>query len=98
VKKEFVHDSKRKLAELNDFVQNTLTACAEGNIQFQISDVKGDGTVFVRFRGTPKVSTSELSKALQDALQGCQVPFTVPAENQVRLAIEAFNVRCYITL
>jgi hypothetical protein len=57
---------------------------------FEVSNVKKDGTVFVKFKSGVRVSASELSKLFLRALESTGYSYTQPDDVKFRLPITQF--------
>lgn len=68
-----------------------MPAVTHWRFAFEISDVKSDGTVFVRFRSTANQSSISLAEAFRDALSGLGMLFEQTDDNKFRLALDQFS-------
>ncbi len=82
-----VPHGKARLKALEQFILANATVYSSA---FEISDVKGDGTVFVRFRSSPVYSAISIAEAFRDALNGHKLQFVQTDDNKFRLALDQF--------
>jgi hypothetical protein len=85
-----VHNARAKLRALEGFVARSVQHLTGDRNAFQLSDVKGDGTVFVRFRSTDKVSSINLAETFRDALNGLSIRFEQTDDTKFRASLDAF--------
>jgi|SRR6478609_1046831 len=86
-----VHNSRAKLRALEGFIARALSHVTGDRAAFELSDVKGDGTVFVRFRSTDKVSSIFLAETFRDALNGLSIQFEQTDDTKFRASLDAFT-------
>lgn len=85
--KKTVHDSRARLRALRSF----LLTLGMSPAAFEVSDVKGDGTVFVRFRSVDGESSNELGERFQEALEGHGLPYMMPEVTKFRIELARFS-------
>jgi hypothetical protein len=85
--KRTVHNSKALIKVLIDFILANVTG---HRTSFEVSDVKRDGTVFVRFRSSPHDPAIYLAEAFRDALSGRGLQFVQTEDTKFRLALDQF--------
>lgn len=85
--KTVVHNSKARTQALVAFILGNVTGHRSA---FEVSDVKGDGTVFVRFRSSPHEPAITLAEAFRDALGGSGLLFVQTEDTKFRLALDQF--------
>lgn len=86
--KKVVHDSKARTKALVQFILANATG---HRTSFEVSDVKADGTVFVRFRSSPHVPAIVLAESFRDALNGLKLQFVQTEDTKFRLALDQFS-------
>lgn len=86
--KKTVHDSKVRTRTLVQFILENVTG---RYVSFDVSGVKRDGTVFVRFRSTPHDPAIILAKSFRDALNGHGLLFLQTEDTKFRLALDQFT-------
>ncbi len=89
MKKTF-HGSAAQLRDLTGFILDRVVG---SRTSFEVSDVKRDGTVFVRFRSGQGHSATYLIDNFVIALNRHAVAHALPDENKVRLSLKAFAAR-----
>lgn len=82
-----VHHSKARTQHLSQFIIANV-ACATG--AFTISDVKQDGTVFVKFRSVEDRTSLNLVQEFNAVLWREQMKFTQTDDRTIRLALNQF--------
>lgn len=82
-----VHNSKARIKALEQFIIQNV--CEERS-SFEVSDVKRDGTVFVRFRSITEVSATHAMTAFQDAMNESKKDYVITDVNKVRLPLAQF--------
>ena len=85
--KKVVHDSRARLRALRSF----LLSLGMPSETFEVSDVKGDGTVFVRLRSGKGESSLGLAKTLEGAFSRLGLPYEMPTMTQFRFELERFS-------
>ena len=83
-----VHNSKARTRALISFL---LEEVIENQQAYEVSDVKQNGTVFVRFRSVTEAAATASACAFQDALEAFGARFQRPEEHKFRLALEQFG-------
>lgn len=83
-----VHNSKALAKALEAFILANVTG---HRTSFDVSDVKQDGTVFVRFRSTPHDPAIFLAETFRDALSGRGLQFVQTEDTKFRLALDQFT-------
>lgn len=86
--KTMVPFANAKLAALKQFILDEVLANKQC---FEVSDVKGDGTVFVRFRSVTEASASTLAQSFCEAFDAHDVQFTQPEDCKFRLPLCQFE-------
>lgn len=81
--KTIVHNSRVKLQVLSRLIHRNVPECA-----FELSDVKRDGTVIVRFKSTRTISSEEAQELLSGHLLTSGLRFEIPVAGQVRLPLD----------
>ena len=87
-----VHNAKAKSRALEGFIARSISHLTSNHAAFQLSDVKGDGTVFVRFRSTDEVSSIRLAETFRDALNGLSIRFEQTDDTRFRALLDAFTL------
>jgi hypothetical protein len=82
-----VHDSKARVQTLSSIIMGNVTG---HRTSFSISSVKGDGTVFVRFRSSPYDSAAFLAQEFSRVMSARDITFTQLEDVQFRLSIDQF--------
>jgi hypothetical protein len=82
-----VHHSKSRIQHLTQFIIANVAAATNA---FVISDVKQDGTVFVKFRSAGDRSGMDLAQEFNAALWRGQLKFTQLDDRTIRLALDQF--------
>lgn len=85
---KMVRNGKALSGALVAFILENVTG---HRTSFEVSDIKGDGTVFVKFRSSPVDSASELVERFCEALEDTDHLYMQTAECQVRLAVAQFS-------
>ena len=85
-----VHDSKRLTSLLCAFIHQHVTHSPGAS---EVSDVKRDGTVFVRFTSTGAVPSSLRCDLFQAALHRAGIVSVRTDECRFRLALDQFRDR-----
>jgi hypothetical protein len=85
--KKMVHDSKARTKALVQFI--LANACGH-RTSFEVSDVKSDGTVFVRFRSSPHDPAVFLAEEFSRALNAQGLQFVQTEDTKFRLALDQF--------
>lgn len=84
-----VHHSKARIATLREFIGEfadpTIT------LGHEVSDVKADGTVFVRFRSTTESAARHSADALAEAFDDHLVVYERIEDFKFRLKIDQFS-------
>jgi hypothetical protein len=88
VKKVHVTGVKARTRALVQFILANVTG---HRTSFEVSDVKGDGTVFVRFRSTPHDPATHLAEAFREALVGRGIQFYRTEDTKFRFALVNFS-------
>lgn len=87
-----VADSNARIDALKAFI---LEHVCDHKSHFEVSDVKQDGTVFVRFRGCRKgsygASAAEEAQRFNQALWASKVEFVQTDDVKFRLALKQFG-------
>lgn len=86
--KPLVHGSKARTKALVRFILDNVSG---HRTSFEVSPVKGDGTVFVRFRSSPHDPAIFLAEAFRDALGGHGLRFVQTEDTKFRLALDQFS-------
>lgn len=86
--KRTVHNSKALTKALIDFILANATG---HRTSFEVSDVKQDGTVFVRFRSSPHDPAICLAESFRDALNARGLLFVQTEDTKFRLALDQFT-------
>jgi len=84
-----VHDSRARTQALVQFIMENVVGHRSA---FEVSDVKQDDTVFVRFRSYLKWSAMELSEDFNHALWAHRKDFVQTGDVQFRLRLDQFPV------
>lgn len=82
-----IHDSRRLVQNLIDFISANVTPHGTA---FDVSGVKGDGTVAVRFRSSIVESSNELAYRFGAALNARKLQFVQTDDCKFRLALAQF--------
>lgn len=82
-----VHNSKQRVKALEDFIYANVIG---HRTAFQVSDVKQDGTVFVRFRSAHIWSAMDITRSFTQELTRLGKAFVQTDDNKVRLALDQF--------
>jgi len=85
-----VHDSKARVRTLAGFIREHVS---HNTSVFDISGVKRDGTVFVKFSSSTVDPASWYVRLFREALEGSNRLFEQPAPCQFRLALDQFAVQ-----
>lgn len=85
--KRTVHNSKALTKTLVDFILANVT---RHRTSFEVSDVKRDGTVFVRFRSSPRDPAICLAESFCDALNARGFFFVQTDDTKFRMALDQF--------
>jgi hypothetical protein len=83
-----VHNSKALIQVLINFILTLVTSCRTA---VEVSPVKQDGTVFIKFRSSPQESASELSYRFVEQLNLKKVQFVQTDDHKFRLALDQFR-------
>jgi hypothetical protein len=83
-----VHNSKALIAALANFIVFHLEMSKS---LFEISDVKRDGTVFVKFRSDDAAAAATYTESFGQALQFAKKDYVQTDDNKVRLSLEQFK-------
>lgn len=83
-----VHDSHRLLTALDAFIRERVTPNRHA---YEVSDVKSDGTVFIKFRSAGDMSADGHATVFTQALSTKAYLFTRPTAVQFRLALDQFR-------
>lgn len=83
-----VFASKARIKTLERFLFDEVIERPQA---FEVSDVKGDGTVFVRFRSVTEASATACAKSFREACEGRGILYTQTEENKFRLALDQFH-------
>lgn len=83
-----VHNSKALLQTLSTLITESVTDCKSG---FELSPVKADGTVFVRFRSTDTASANELAYRFIEVLSLKRAQYTQTDDHKFRLPLTQFG-------
>lgn len=83
-----VHNSKALLKSLESFILQNVVAQRSA---FDVSGVKADGTVFVRFRSTDTASATQLAFDFIDHLSRRRARYTQTDDHKFRLPIDQFG-------
>jgi hypothetical protein len=86
--KKTVHNAKSLTKALVSFILENATG---HRTSFDVSDVKGDGTVFVRFRSSPHDPAVVLAEGFSRALNARNMAFVQTDDNKFRLPLEQFG-------
>jgi hypothetical protein len=81
-----VHDSNRLIDILLNFIRRSGEVCS-----YEVSDVKRDGTVFVKFRSTVRLDAVHQAKEFARHCCRSEVEFVQLDEAKFRLALEQFR-------
>lgn len=84
---DMVHNSKAKIEALVTFVKEATSA---PNNSFEVSDVKQDGSVFVRFRSSDTRSASDYADTMNVALTRAGRPFEQTTDVRLRVPLDGF--------
>jgi hypothetical protein len=82
-----VHNSKARISNLKDFIQ--MKVCPQLAL-FEVSDVKQDGTVTVKFRSGTNVAATELARRFIEMMEVTSRRFYGVSEVQFRFALDQF--------
>ncbi len=82
MERHVTHNKKFRLRALDEYVRATVIG---GDCE--LSDVKRDGTIFVRFRSTFDVSALESAEIFGRALMISGVAFTQVDDSRIRLPL-----------
>jgi len=82
-----VHNSTARSHSLNSFI---LDEVIENKQAFEVSDVKRDGSVFVRFRSVTEACATACAKSFKEALENYGFNYTQTDDNKFRLPLEQF--------
>jgi len=82
-----LHHSKARIAQLEDLI---FEWCCDPS-GYEISGVKADGTVFVRFRSTTRASAMTAARAFAEALDVHCVLYDRTEDTKFRLALNQFS-------
>ena len=86
--KKMVHNSK---AHTKALVQFILANATGHRTSFEVSDVKSDGTVFVRFRSSPYDPAIFIAEEFSKALNAQNLQFVQTEDTKFRLALDQFS-------
>lgn len=86
--RKVVHNSKALTKALEAFILARVTG---HRTSFEVSDVKADGTVFVKFRSSPVDSATDHARRFRESLEGTNRPYVQTQECIVRLALNLFS-------
>lgn len=86
--KKVVHNSKALTQALTQFILANATG---HRTSFEVSDVKQDGTVFVRFRSSPHEPAIFLAEQFRNALNARGLLFVQTEDTKFRLALDQFT-------
>ncbi len=82
-----VHHAKARTQALSKFILDNVVG---HKTAFEISDVKQDGTVFVKFRSYMEWPAMSLASDFNRALCRSNLLFTQTSDKQIRLALDQF--------
>jgi hypothetical protein len=82
--KAMVHNSRALTQDLVAFILQTVTVHPRA---FKVSPVKADGTVIIRFRGSPEESPNELTYRFIDQLSRRSICHVQTDDNKVRVML-----------
>lgn len=86
--KKVVHGSKARTKALEQFILSNVVG---HRTAFEVSDVKADGTVFIRFRSYMDWSAMYLTSCFTQSLtRAGHLTFTQTDDNKVRLDLAHF--------
>jgi hypothetical protein len=85
--KAMVHNSKARVRTLAEFIMENV--CGH-HTSFEISDIKQDGTVFVKFRSSTTDPAIMLANGFAEALNAGDRSFARTEECKFRLALDQF--------
>ena len=83
-----VADSRKRTKALEQFIVFHMEIPKS---LFEVSDVKRDGTVFVKFRSSDYADAMTLTESFGQALQYAKKDYVQTDDNKVRLALEQFG-------
>jgi hypothetical protein len=83
------HNSRAMKQDLVDFITAHVTG---HRVAFDLSNVKGDGSVTVRFRSSTEESSDELSYRFHAALNARMMDFVQTDDNKFRVPLAQFAV------
>jgi len=83
-----VHNSKALIQVLLQFILKVVTG---HRTAVEVSPVKADGTVFIKFRSSPVESASELSYRFVEQLNLKRIQFVQTDDHKFRLALDQFR-------
>lgn len=85
--KRVVHDCRARAKALAQFIIERADC---HRTSFELSDVKGDGTVFVRFRSSTQAPAIVHAESFRDALNAGGILFDQTEDTKFRLALDQF--------
>lgn len=85
--KKVVHNAKARTKALEAFILENVTG---HRTSFEVSDVKQDGTVFVRFRSSPHTPAIVLAESFSGSLGARGLQFVQTDDTKFRLALDQF--------
>jgi hypothetical protein len=83
-----VHNSKARIKVLEDWLYANVIGHRSA---FEVSDVKQDGSVFIRFRGIHIWSSMELARMCGKELLQAGKTYVQTDDNKLRLALDQFG-------
>jgi hypothetical protein len=83
-----VADSRKRTRALEQFIVFHMEIPKS---LFEVSDVKRDGTVFVKFRSSDFAPAMTLTENFGEALRYANKDFVQTDDNKIRLALEQFG-------
>ena len=86
--KRTFHNSRAQVHHLEDLILSDVVGF---HAAFEVSDVKQDGTVFVKFRSHHERAASEMTRRFCKALRDTGRQWQQTADNMVRLALDQFR-------
>jgi hypothetical protein len=82
-----VHNSKARISNLKTFIQ--MQVCPQQAL-FEVSDVKQDGTVTVKFRSGGHVAATELARRFIEMMEVTSRRLYGVSDVQFKLALDQF--------
>lgn len=83
-----VHHSNARTATLTRFIMDNVPGCTSAALE--VSPVKRDGTVFIKFRSSAEASAAQLTSSFAEALREAGRAYAQVDVNKVRLPLEQF--------